>query len=365
MLKNHLLKSLILFALAGFCPRESKALQQTSDPIKIGLLIPDNKSIAAKQGAELAILHANQKAGQTGNHFILVIKTLEGPWGTGSKQAIDLIFFDKVSALMASCDGRNAHLIEQAATKSRVVLMSVRSGDPTLSQAFVPWFFNCAPNYNQQADAFIEEIYNKRKSGKIAVVSDNDYDSQLARDSFIKRSLLAGKDEPMKLSFNKNSDNSDSIVDLIKRTGVQTLLFSGNSKKAGRLIEKLKTLKSSVSIYKSLVLSDEEINSEKEFENVRFISTGTTTETEVFRNEYKKTYGTNPDIVAGLAYDGMNLLIEAIRSSGIDRENIQKALLKIRSEGVTGSIKFDEKGNRVGRFSMMQIKNGLPMPVEK
>ena len=46
---------------------------------------------------------------------------------------------------MGSHDGRNAHLVEQVATKSQVVFLSAWASDPTLSQAFVPWFFSCVP----------------------------------------------------------------------------------------------------------------------------------------------------------------------------------------------------------------------------
>ena len=84
---------------------------------------------------------------------------MEGPWGTGSKQAVNLVFDEEVVAMLGSHDGRNAHLVEQVSAKSRVVFLSAWSGDPTLAQAFVPWFFNCVPNDLQQADVLIEEIY--------------------------------------------------------------------------------------------------------------------------------------------------------------------------------------------------------------
>lgn len=106
--------------------------------IKIGLLIPDSKSTAAVQGAELAVRVANEKDGLNGRHFELIVRSMEGPWGTGSKEAVSLIFEEKVWALLGSHDGRNAHLVEQAATRSIVVFVSAWTGDPTLSQAFIP-----------------------------------------------------------------------------------------------------------------------------------------------------------------------------------------------------------------------------------
>ena len=56
-------------------------------------------------------------------------------------------------------------------------------------------------------------------------------------------------------------------------------------------------------------------------------------------------------MVAAYAFDGMSVLIEAVRISGSpEREKIQEALSKIQYEGVTGRIQFDDKGNRLGNF---------------
>ena len=56
MLIHHIfLKSLLILILSGLTPRESTVAPQSDEPIKIGLLIPDSKSFAARQGAELAI----------------------------------------------------------------------------------------------------------------------------------------------------------------------------------------------------------------------------------------------------------------------------------------------------------------------
>ena len=81
-----------------------------------------------------------------------------------------------------------------------------------------------------------------------------------------------------------------------------------------------------------------------------------------FRQAYQKNYGRMPGMVAAYAFDGMNLLIEAIRTSGTpEREKIQQALSKIHYEGVTGRIQFDSKGNRAGSVDLKSIKNVMPV----
>ena len=70
-----------------------------------------------------------------------------------------------------------------------------------------------------------------------------------------------------------------------------------------------------------------------------------------FRQEFQKAFNKIPGMSASFSFDGMSVLIEAIKSAGSnDREKIQKSLENIRYNGVTGIIQFDEKGNRMGKF---------------
>src|SRR5665647_3614894 len=54
-------------------------------PVKIGLLIQDSSWTSAVHGAELAISKTNDNGGLNGQKFQLVVRSMEGPWGTGSK----------------------------------------------------------------------------------------------------------------------------------------------------------------------------------------------------------------------------------------------------------------------------------------
>jgi branched-chain amino acid transport system substrate-binding protein len=74
-------------------------------------------------------------------------------------------------------------------------------------------------------------------------------------------------------------------------------------------------------------------------------------------------YGKEPGPVSSYAYDGVSVIIDAIRKAGPDRDKIQKALMEISFEGVTGEIQFDSKGNRKTTPGLIEIKNSLPVAV--
>ncbi len=365
--------SIIFLIPLGFIAPDAKALPipaKQDTTIKIGLLIRDNNSLAAKHGAELAILKANETGRGKTIKFQLVVRSMEGPWGTGSKQAVDLIFEEKVAAILGSHDGRNAHLVEQVSAKERIIFVSAWAGDPTLSQAFVPWFFSCVPNDNQLADALIKEIYSKRNLSEIAVFSDNGYDSKLATECFLKKSRLAGKKDPVILFYDNSTLDFNSLIDQINQADIRGIILFGEPEGSLNLIKQLQLRKINQPIFGSFALLNEDIISDQDlkyYENVTLICSLNKAGSKfmAFSQNFKHAFGLIPGPVASYSFDGMNLIIEAIKNVGTDREKIQNYLSGIHYEGVTGLIQYDERGNRVGAPLPMKIKNGVPVLPDK
>lgn len=361
--------SLFLLLPAFNCPDSSSDSHpdNSTGTIKIGLLVPDSKSVASVRGAGMAVRMANESGGLNGRQFQMVVRTMEGPWGTGSKQAVDLIFNEKVWALLGSHDGRNAHLAEQAATKSTVVFVSAWSGDPTLSQAFVPWFFNCVPNDLQQAAAITGEIFTNRKFTRIAVIHGNDYDSKISLDNFLRSLNQSGKPAPVQFRFDDYHDRLNILVDELLQNDPQCIVILCHPPSSLELAKKLRQRKIGRPVFGSLTILNEDLLSPDDFQYFNdFLSVPSDDRAGSgnpdFRPEFQKTYGEEPGMVASYSYDGMNVLIEAFRRAGSpDREKIQKSLENIKHHGVTGVIEFDDKGNRTGNLKMMGTKNGVPV----
>jgi branched-chain amino acid transport system substrate-binding protein len=348
----------------------SQKPENPSLTVKIGLLVQASSWSSAVQGAELAVSNANSNGGLNGLMFQLVVRSMEGPWGTGSKQAVNLIFEEKVCALIGLHDGRNAHLVEQAATKSQVVYLSAWPGDPTLSQAFVPWYFNCVPNDNQQAASLIKEIYEIRKYRNILVVRENDYDSEKSFDSFMNFVKKSGKPDPLQFDYEDYVQKSGILADKIIESGAGCVVLFCQPSVSSELVRQIKRKNPVLPVFGQLSILNENALSVQElkyFDNFLSVPAGNwpQKENQTFRQEFQKTYGKMPGTVASYSYDCMSVLIGAIRQSeNSDRETIQKSLKNIQFNGITGPIQFDDKGNRMGKFEIVQIKNGLPVTLK-
>jgi len=358
---------IILMQLTGTVSSTALSQETKNNTIKIGLLVQDEKSVAARQAAALAIRKANEKGGMNGSEFQLVVRSMEGPWGTGSKQAVDLIFGENVWALLGSHDGRNAHLVEQAATKAGVVFISCWSGDPTLSQAFVPWFFNCVPNYSQQADILVNELYYIKKFSNIISVTDKTYDSNQAYLNFNKKTELSGNKISGHLIYDDYANKTDSIADNIIKGNHDCLLLFCSPVASSELIYLLSGRKFDKPVYGITFILNENELSEREmirFDNVLKVPAGRWQATPAadFVREYRSLYGISPGLAATYVYDGMNALLEAIILAGSrEREKIQYALAKMNFNGVSGPVQFDSRGNRSGPLYLTYLKNGMPL----
>lgn len=86
-------------------------------------------------------------------------------------------------------------------------------------------------------------------------------------------------------------------------------------------------------------------------------------ETQKFVAAYRARYNETPDGNAALAYDATHLLAKAIAEVGTDRKAIRDYLASMTEStafpGVTGSIRFGENGDPVGKGVVMtRIRNG-------
>ncbi len=357
-----------LFFLAGLLM--AFVVSKQGETIKIGLLIPDKEALAAKHGAELAIRKANRRGGYSGLPFQLIVRSTEGPWGAGSKESVSLVFDDEVVAFMGSLDGRNAHLAEQVATKTKLIFLSSWATEMTLSKAFVPWYFRCLPNDKQQAISLIREVYIKRKIKNVAIIGTDNNDSENAVNTFIKTAGLMNVGPPEQFLYKKSDRNFQEIFTEIEKNGIEAILLFGDPVFASEIIPLFQQYNIKQPVFGSLSILDDQKASSPDWnilEDIIIISSGQwfTGKGIAFQNEFQKEYGYQPGPAAAYAYDGVSVIIEVIKKAGPDRDKIIDAFSTVNYSGITGEIQFDENGNRIGKVGLMKISNGKPAPVEK
>jgi branched-chain amino acid transport system substrate-binding protein len=328
---------------AGDCSKE--------DPIKIGFLVADSGALGreAIHAAQLAISQANEEGGFHGRDFKLVIKSCAGPWGIGSKASVSLVYDDEVWVIVGSVDGRNAHLAEQVAAKSQIVFISTRASDPTLSRAFVPWYFRCVPDDVQQAAVLLSEIKRARHDIHIIALAEDNYDARTAAQSFEKTLIKEGYGN-LKVYY------PSSFEALLAHPGTEafnTVVLFGKGSVFSPVLQALRSKNPGLEVYGALsVLFDDTAGSSsgKFRDHIQTITPRYSDERagHSFSDLFNERYHYRPGVAGAYALDGTNLVIAAIRKAGLDKKKIRDALKESRFEKmVTGPGRFNEYGNRV------------------
>lgn len=344
--------------------------RQSDSLVRIGLLVAaaggdSARAQDARRGAELAVNQWNARGGVAGRPVSLVVRTVEGPWGSGSKAVVDLVFGERVYAILESLDGRSAHVAEQVVTKSRTPMLSAWATDATLAGAFVPWYFRVVPDDRRQAAALAREIYGARQYSNVAVVATETYDARVAARAFARHADSLGRTLTLDLSYRDATAEVEALVDRIARSAVDALVLFGPPTESLILIRRMVARGLWVPTFASLRFADALLcdSCRKDLEGVVFVAPGHwyATSGRAFSEAFEAAHGTPPGARAAYAYDGVGVLLGAIERAGLDRTRIRDALRQAGPwQGVTGVIRFDERGNRRGPVELVAVRRGKP-----
>jgi len=326
--------------------------------IAIGLLLPDHSHENVVKAAELAIEKANLRGGYKQQQFELAIRTAEGFWGAGSKESVSLVYEDHVRAIIGSLDGRNGHLAEQVATKSHLTYIETFATEPTLSQAFVPWFMRVVPNDDQQSAVILNQIL-KEGGEKIGILSVETYDTRYAVKSLTKTIAQRTGMAPLEIHLDSSKIQEQEVLEQIIGSELDHLIIPFDALYLKKLIQDLGELEPGLKIYGTLHLTMGMESRESSWEDYK----GMYMIAPLVDRERKPSL---PDSRSAYMFDAVNLVIHAIQQVGTEREAITEYLSDSSySGGVTGNITFDVLGNRLIDPPLLHIENKVPQLIKK
>jgi branched-chain amino acid transport system substrate-binding protein len=322
----------------------------------------DRVSLSSIHGAELAMKKANAEGGYRDRPFSLQVRSCDGPWGVGSKVAANLIYEEKVWAVLGALDGRNAHLAEQVITKSHVPLLCTKASDPSLAQTYIPWFFRVIPDDLQQGRALAEAISRMGLTNTVILV-ERDYDGEKSSSSFKKECIRIGIASTHLISMDKSMEDYSKIIAEIKRVDFDAVVLFCTPGPGSRVYSQMRQQGLYQPIFCSMsVLSGSEFV-DAVYPNdasVYAISPNfhTRENAKGFIRDFQQKFGYAPNSSAAFAYDGMTALIDAIKEGGLDKANIRDALSNTKIDsGVTGTFSFLKNGNREGAVGIRRLAN--------
>ncbi|MDI6860832.1 MAG: ABC transporter substrate-binding protein [Caldisericia bacterium] len=371
-MKRLTLILVVLMLLVGIASFNSacKPKPQVQGEIKIGGVGPISGEAATfglstREGEELAVEEWNAKGGVLGKKIKLIFEDDKGDPTEAATVYTKLIEQDKVVGIVGTVMSKCSLAGAPIAQAKGVPMISPTSTNPKVTEVGDYIFRACFidPFQGTVGANFAYNDLGVRKAGCIFDIG-NDYTKGLAeffRDQFIK---LGGQIVGFESHPTGATDFKAQLTNLIK-AGAELIYISDYYNDAGLIMKQARELG-----FKGYFLGGDGWDSPKLVEiggqaveggffTNHFSKDDQRPEVQEFVKKYREKYGKDPDALAALAYDAMNIMLTAIQTAGsTDGAKIRDAMKSLTFKGVSGVIKFDEKRNPVKSAVIIEIKNG-------
>jgi len=364
----------------------------TLESVKIGYIGPLYREVHPKisvtpqyfeigqnmlRGAQMAIDEANARGGWRGIlPYELVLKNdpVEQVddtwmWGPVGSNVVDLIWKDKVWALFTTISSENSHILIRIALKAELPIMGTADTDPTFVETKIPWLFRCISDDRLQCYILAKYAYEKLGLKHIAIIRVNDRYGRVGVKEFREASRRLGRPVLFEVRYPRMSTDFSAQLARLEaaRNIVDGVLAWGNDYETAHLVKKLRERGFDIPIFCSdRVITERFLKiagpaAEGVIASCPWDPTSDDPVYLEFKKRYEYSYGVPPETYAAHAYDGMNMLIQAIEKAGLNRAKIRDALDEYRIHpyhGVTGMIILNDIYTDVGPISIAIVKNG-------
>lgn len=334
-------------------------------PLSGSVMVPQGKQML--QGATLAMEEANKKGGYKGIPFVLMPHNDAGLWGAAANEVVKMDD-EKVWIFMGSIDDIVSHVALRAALKLEIFMLCVGDPDPTFTETNIPWMNRVIPDDRQSGYQLVTRIYKKDGHARVAVIRANNRYGRVGIKIFSENATRVGHPIVIEERFNDGETDFKTQLERIMVTNPDAILVWGNAKESGLILKQMREIGLKQPVYFSdRVVNPEFISitgplAEGIVTTCQYNPTADNPRLIAFQAGYLKRFGQEPDVFAAHSYDGMNIIIEAIRKAGLNRVLIRDVLADRKTfqnyDGVTGKIILDESWNNIRDIFIAEVHDG-------
>ena len=334
-------------------------------PLSGSVMVPQGKQML--QGATLAMEEANKNGGYKGIPFVLMPHNDVGLWGAAANEVVKMDD-EKDWIFMGSIDDIVSHVALRAALKLEIFMLCVGDPDPTFTETNIPWLNRVIPDDRQSGYQLVTRIYKKDGHERVAVIRANNRYGRVGIKIFSENATRVGHPMIIEERFNDGETDFKTQLERITVTNPDAILVWGNAKESGLILKQLRAIGLKQPVY----FSDRVVNpefltiagplAEGIVTTCQYNPTADNPKLKSFQANYLKRFGQEPDVFAAHAYDGMNIIVEAIRKAGLNRVLIRDLLTDRKTfqnyDGVTGKIILDGSWNNIRDIFIAEVHSG-------
>ena len=316
-------------------------------------------------GAQLAIDEANAAGGYCGKPFKLMIHNDQATWGASSNEIVKMAYDEKVWAMLGSLGADSTHIALRVSLKAEVPIVNSASTDPTIPETIVPWYFTTIQDDRVQSYTLARRIYTDRGLQKIALLRVNDRYGRFGILKFKDASRRLGHPVTIEQKYMPGDTDFRRELRIINESGADGIVLWGDAAPAGNILKQMRAMGMKQPVFGSFrTLGDDLLSIAGESaEGLEAVFPFDPTRDDPawvdFNRRFEKRFGKRPEVFASLAYDTMNILLEAICRAGLNRGRIRDALYGLEQyKGVTGQMHFDPNAKNIVPLFLGTVRHG-------
>ncbi len=276
-----------------------------------------------------------------------------------------MIYDDKVWAMFGSISSESTHIALRLTLKGETPLVNSASTDPTIPETIIPWYFTDIQDDRVQGYTLARHIYTELGLKRVAILRVNDRYGRFGVFKFRDASRRLGHPVVIEQKFMPGDTDFRRQLQVIEDSRVDAIVLWTDVGPAAQILQQMQELGMKQRVFGShRTIGDELIKlagpAAEGFEAVfPYDPTRTDPRWQDFNARYEARFHEKPDHFAALAYDAMQILLNAICRAGLNQGRIRDALAGTETyKGVTGDMVFDPNCKNIAPLFLAHVHNG-------
>ena len=356
----------VLPLLLPSLPGCSKKTPETKE-IKIGAILPltgDNAKygIWIQEGLNLCVDQVNSTGGIQGKRLAIIYEDDQTEPQKAVAAMRKLAQVDKVPVVFGSWASSCVLAQAPIAEKNHTVVMA-QAISPKIRFAG-DYVFRCIPDANHSLSTLVPFAIKKGVRKAASIYVNNDYGKDQA-EVFKNKIVASGGEIVFEEGYDSEITDFRTILSKVRGLTIDAVYLPGYTE-VGLILRQMKELGIHCQVYSSDPFENEEIlriagdAAEGVFYPSFFVAAESTAEVRRFIDTYKSRYGRDPESNAALAYNGLKIILEAIRKGGVEPKAIKESLYQFKNYQATlGTITIDSYGDMTLPVYIKAVQNGV------
>jgi ABC-type branched-subunit amino acid transport system substrate-binding protein len=315
-------------------------------------------------GAQMAVDEANAAGGYGGKPFKLMLHNDSAIWGAASNEVIKMVYDDQDWAIFGSISGDTTHIALRAALRAEIPIVNSAATDPTIPETLIPWYFTDIQDDRTQGYTLARHIYTDLGLKRVALLRVNDRYGRFGVGKFRDASRRLGHPVVIEQKFLPYETDFTRQLKVISESRVDGIVLWTDQPKAAMILMQMQALGMKQRVFGShRTLGDQLVAlagpAADGFQAVYpYDPSSSDAAWRDFNNRYQAKYNEKPDHFSALAYDQMQILLQAICKAGLNRAMIRDALYGTQTyTGVTGPMQFDPNDKQLRDMYLGTVRN--------